>query len=113
MITGYRTAHKERTWEQVKSGVASRYGKKARTSRQPLPELGSPRAVTELAEAIQRATIHLSRRVRSFFASILHLQNATDDDLDSALRLRLAEDLASAAPGARRHHTEWNLPLTI
>lgn len=29
VITGYRTVHRERTWEQVKAGVPSRYGKRA------------------------------------------------------------------------------------
>lgn len=102
VITGYRTAHKERTWEQVKAGVASRYGRKARPSRQPSPELGSPLAVTKLAESIQPGAIHLTGRVRTSFARIFHLQTATDDDLDAALRRRLAKDVASATPGARK-----------
>ena len=30
VVVGYRTAHQERTWEQVKAGVPSRYGRRSR-----------------------------------------------------------------------------------
>lgn len=101
VVTGYQTTHKERTWDQVKAGVATRYGRKERAARQPPPEPGKPVAPSELSRQMRPETIHLTARVRNSFARTFDLRAATEDDLDAKIRRRLLEGLPSAMLGPR------------
>lgn len=94
VVTAYSTIHRERTWEQVKAGVRSRFaGSSTRSAgswgRQKVgeaPEPGEPVDVDGFGAAFDADRVHLTGRVRTSFAKVEGLVRATDEDLDVALR---------------------------
>ena len=92
-ITGYSTSHRERTWEQVKAGVKSRYkkGGMARDASGPAPERGPAVALSEFESEFRPADVHLTGRVRGSYAKIAGLGMVSDEDLDASIRAACAE----------------------
>ena len=108
-VVGYSTAHRERTWEQVKAGVPSRFPKVRRAS--PSPHRRTPSGEQHpsgpvldpaaVGAAVDPATIHLTGLIRTNFARFAGLRQASDEELDAVLRSRLGA-LASGELGAPR-----------
>jgi hypothetical protein len=100
-VTGYRTVHRERTWEQVKAKVPSRYhhrsGKWHATG--PAPEPGPALEPQDVLAQLDPAAVHLTGRVRRNFARLRELQGHDDESLDAVLRAELADGLPSALVG--------------
>ena len=87
-ITGYSTIHRERTWEQVKSGVKSRFSTRSHSgSGVPRPETGPPVFAEDFVDAFDPSSVHLTVRVRQAFGRI----HALTVDIDTALRRSLAQ----------------------
>ena len=64
-ITGYSAVHRERTWEQVKTGVKSRFRKRnGREASGPAPEMGPTVELSGFSTAFDPVTVHLTARVR-------------------------------------------------
>lgn len=89
-ITGYSTIHRERTWEQVKSGVKSRF-KNGSASTAPRPEAGPPVSMPDFADTFDPASVHLTARVRQSYAQIADAQNGgspktSHTELEAAIR---------------------------
>ena len=90
-ITGYSTIHRERTWEQVKSGVKSRFSSRSRDgSGAPRPELGPPVSAEDFADTFDPTSVHLTVRVRQAYAR-LHTPTAPGDDVDTTIRQTLEQ----------------------
>jgi len=91
-ITGYSTVHRERTWEQVKAGVKSRYKKqrKRKASGDP-PPLGPRVMDTDFDAVFDPAMVYLSARVRTSFARLAGLGAASESELDSAIRAAVSQ----------------------
>lgn len=97
-VVGYSTVHRERTWEQVKAGVPSRFRTVRRASPSPhrrdrtgeQPEPGPALDPAAVGAAVDPATIHLTGLIRTNFARFEGMRDATDEELDAALRGRLA-----------------------
>jgi hypothetical protein len=92
-MTGYSTVHRERTWEQVKAGVKSRFKNrgKARTASGPKPETGPVVELSNFGTAFDSATVHLTAQVRSSYAKIAGLAWVSDEELDATIRAACAE----------------------
>ncbi len=92
-IVGYSTVHRERTWEQFKSGVKSRFKRsgKQREFSGPPPDAGPPVDLPNFWNAFDAQSVHLTGRVRRDFVKLEDLASASDDELDQALRLRCAD----------------------
>ncbi|RZL25398.1 MAG: hypothetical protein EOP31_09820 [Rhodococcus sp. (in: high G+C Gram-positive bacteria)] len=87
-ITGYSTIHRERTWEQVKSGVKSRFsGRSHGGPGVPRPDIGPPVLAEDFANTFDPASVHLTVRVRQAFARI----HALTSDVDTTIRQSLAQ----------------------
>ncbi|WP_072815942.1 hypothetical protein [Rhodococcus zopfii] len=86
-ITAYSTVHRERTWEQVKSGVPSRV-RRFHSPRQPaVPrEMGPPVPLDRFAVVFDASEVHLTARVIRSYAKLCGLPAPVDDDLDTAIR---------------------------
>jgi hypothetical protein len=87
-ITGYSTIHRERTWEQVKTGVKSRFKGhgKTREATGPAPEAGPPLQLEQFPNAFDPASVHLTGRVRGSYAKLAGLSWASDEELDGHIR---------------------------
>jgi hypothetical protein len=109
-ITGYETVHRERTWEQVKAKVPSRYGnrKANRVKRQgltPPPDRGPVLTPVEVLAVLDPAAVYLFGRVLDSYARVRKVKGLDDDGLDRALRFELASGLTGArvGPGTDKH----------
>lgn len=98
-ITAYSTVHRERTWDQVKHGIPSRFHRhqprrpSSETPRQTEPVV----PLTGFADAFDQATLHLTARVQRSCAKIGGLLHVSDAHLDAThSRLRRAPP--------QRHH---------
>ena len=92
-VVGYSTLHRERTWEQVKAGIASRISKR-RPSQwasefAPVPEQGPPIPLDRFARAMDPDSIYLTARVRRSFSKMENLPDEWDESLDGRIRLEL------------------------
>jgi hypothetical protein len=86
-ITGYSTAHRERTWEQVKAGVKSRIrSAKARQPSGPAPDPGPAVELSDFGTAFDPNTVHLTGRARTSYARIAAAQLVSDEQLDLEIR---------------------------
>ncbi|MGW4018269.1 hypothetical protein ACWECW_18385 [Rhodococcus ruber] len=91
-ITAYSTVHRERTWEQIKHGIPSRFPR----HRPPRPSSESPREagpavpLAEFADVFDAAALYLTARVQRSYAKISNLLDASDEDLDAAIRASAA-----------------------
>ncbi len=92
-IISYSTVHRERTWEQVKAGVKSRFKNhgKARTASGTEPEAGSLVKLSNFGTAFDPVAVHLTARVRSSYAKIAGLAWVSDQELDATIRAACAE----------------------
>ncbi|QRY53816.1 hypothetical protein [Mycolicibacterium septicum] len=92
-VVGYSTNHRERTWEQVKAGVKSRVRdlRAIRHASGTAPEVGPTVELASFHEVFNPATVHLTGHVRKSFARMAKLTEASDTDLDAALRTALAQ----------------------
>jgi hypothetical protein len=88
-ITAYSTAHRERTWEQVKAGVKSRYQRHglARQPSGPAPEPGPAVDLSDFGATFSSATVHLTARARNAYAKIAGMGWVPDEELDTAIRV--------------------------
>jgi hypothetical protein len=87
IITGYATAHRERTWSQVQAGINSRFrGSSRRDPSGQRPEPGTALASPAVPTAVDPVGAHLTARVRTSFAKMFDLH--TVDDLELDLRIR-------------------------
>lgn len=86
-VTGYSTVHRERTWEQFKSKVPSRFRRRPgeRASPGPPPEPGPPVPLARFAEAFDADRLHPTGRVQRSFARLSGMTDDSDEDLLSAL----------------------------
>jgi len=100
-ITGYRTVHQERTWEQVKAKVPSRYGKNRgkRHATGQAPEPGPALPPQEVLAQLDPAVVYLTGRARDSYAKVRKQQGLDDEALDVALRAELSADLLQARVG--------------
>ncbi|MDI9913688.1 hypothetical protein [Rhodococcus sp. IEGM 1379] len=89
-ITGYSTVHRERTWEQVKSGVKSRF-KNRGESTAPRPEAGPPVSTADFADNFDTASVHLTARVRQSYAPICGIPRTSHAELEAAIREAIGE----------------------
>jgi hypothetical protein len=110
-VVGYDTVHRERTWEQVKAGVPSRYRRRAPKrppALGPRARPGPPVPAEKLAGSVDPRRIHLASRALTSFDRIRGLSNLDDAALDAAVRAALGDALTRAVPGPRRdsHVTE-------
>lgn len=85
-LTAYSTVHRERTWDQVKRGVPSRFGKRLRPESGPRPEPGPPVPFDQFTAVFDPDTVHLTSRVLGSFARLAALRAASNDELEQALR---------------------------
>jgi hypothetical protein len=92
-ITGYSTNHRERTWEQVKAGVKSRYtrGGRARDASGPAPERGPAVELHDFEIEFRPTDVHLTGTVRGSYAKIAGLGTVSDEELDASIRALWAE----------------------
>jgi hypothetical protein len=91
-ITGYSTIHRERTWEQVRAGVASRIrSAKRRSPSGPPPESGPAVELADFGFAFDPATVHLTGLVRTSYARITERMSVSDEELDAAIREACAD----------------------
>lgn len=92
MIIGYSTGHRERTWEQIKAGVKSRFKKiGVRAASGSVPELGPPVQLSDFDTTFDPVTVHLTARVRTSYAKIAGLVEASDEQLDMTIRATCSE----------------------
>ncbi len=94
-IRGYGTVHRERTWEQVKAGVRSRFksGGLVRTAAGPAPDEGPAVDLDAFPRSFEPAHIHLTARVRQAFAKLSEMGSLSDGDLDEAIRSSVKDSL--------------------
>lgn len=87
-ITAYSTVHRERTWEQVKSHVPSRFRRHIprRPSAVPRREPGEPVPPERFADVFDASEVYLTARVQRSFAKIEGLLEAPDEELHAAVR---------------------------
>lgn len=92
-ITGYKTVHRERTWEQFKAGVRSRFKSngKARKASGPVPEPGPKVGLDDFQRRFDPDSVHLTGRVRTCFAKIANLRWASEEELDAQIRAGCAD----------------------
>jgi len=91
VIVHYTTAHRERTWSQVKDGVPSRFpGEQNRDPSGEPPEPGPPVTPDELFTVLDADTVHLTGRLRTSYAKLFSLTHESDDVVDAGLRAALA-----------------------
>jgi hypothetical protein len=91
-INSYSTNHRERTWEQVKTGVPSRVSAKSRRGPSgSLPEQGHNVELADFPAAFNPATVHLTALARIRYEKIAALESASDEELDTAIRAALTE----------------------
>ena len=92
-ITGYKTVHRERTWEQFKAGVKSRFKAhgKARKASGLVPEPGTKVGLADFQLSFDPVSVHLTARVRTCFAKIADLRWVSDEELDAQIRVACAE----------------------
>jgi plasmid stabilization system protein ParE len=101
VVVGYRSQHRERTWEQVRAGVKSRFGKAAHPPHK-VPE-GPPVESDALRTALDPVTCVLTARARTDFDRLLRdgVVAAGPDaaEREAALRdeLRRARDTGTAS----------------
>lgn len=89
-ITAYSTIHRERTWDQVKSGVKSRF-KNSAGSTAPRPEAGPPVSMSDFADNFDPAAVHLTVRVRQSYAPICGIARSSHAELEAAIRKPVGE----------------------
>ena len=91
-ITGYKTVHRERTWEQFKAGVKSRFKSsgKARKASGPVPEPGPKVSLADFQRRFEPDAVYLTGRVRTCFAKIADLRWASEEELDAQIRAACA-----------------------
>ncbi len=94
-IRGYGTVHRERTWEQVKAGVRSRFksGGLVRTAAGPAPDEGPAVDLDAFPKSFEPAHIYLTARVRQAFAKLCEMGSTSDGDLDEAIRSSVKDSL--------------------
>lgn len=94
-VVSYKTVHRERTWEQVKAGVTSRYGTKpfsdypayVEQDRDPVPN-------GRVRQSIDAGTIRLTRRAMQNWSRIIRERQGRTGmpalDIETDLRAALA-----------------------
>ena len=87
-VTAYSTVHRERTWEQVKSGVRSRFRRQPSPNR---PAMGPTIALPDFGTSFDPATIYLTKSAMTSFARVGGRTQATDAEIETALRGALRE----------------------
>jgi len=71
-VVSYRTVHRERTWEQVKAGVTSRYGTKRFTDYPAYVEQDrDPVPGGRVRQSIDASTVRLTRRAMQNWSRII------------------------------------------
>lgn len=96
VVVGYQSQHRERTWEQVRAGVKSRFGKQAPPAH-TIPE-GPPIELAALRSALDPRTCVLTARARTNFDRLVRegvvVAGPDDAGRETALReeLRRARD---------------------
>ncbi len=100
VITNYSTAHKERTWEQVKAGVLSRFGHKSRESTGPAPERGPDLPARVVLATLNPGAAFLSSRTLTAFSKLHGLRDLDDASLEVDIRAALAVAKADGELGA-------------
>ena len=101
VVVGYASQHRERTWEQVRAGVKSRFGKGAYPPGK-IPK-GPPIELAALRTALDPLTCVLTARARHAFDRLVQdgVVEAAPDDVarEAALReeLRRARDTGACA----------------
>lgn len=89
-ITGYRTVHRERTWEQVERKVPSRFVptavRKDGAARPAAPEPGSALPASQIPSAVDPATVYFTGRARGEFVKIRGFREIDAEGLDAAIR---------------------------
>lgn len=90
VVTGYSTSHRERTWAQVKAGVQSRFGHRGRGASGEPPEPGPAVDRESLLGVLDPSTVYLTARVRASYSKVALLADASDVDLDDAIRAAVA-----------------------
>jgi hypothetical protein len=92
-ITGYRTAHRERTWAQVNAGVRSRFTKPSAfhlSATGQRPEPGPALPPEEIPSAVRPETVHLTGVARTAYAKLRNLRDPEDESrVDELLRKEL------------------------
>ena len=101
VITNYSTAHKERTWEQVKAGVRSRFGHKSRASTGPAPERGPDLPAKVVLATLNPGTAFLNARTVNAFSKLHGLRDVDDASLEVDIRAALAVAKADGELGTR------------
>ncbi|MBZ5733483.1 AAA family ATPase [Nocardioides sp. TRM66260-LWL] len=99
-LTGYNALHRDRTWEQVKTGVPSRVASKPRNAwidpTEPIRTKDEPGIAVPLAqfrEVFNPASIRLTGRARAMFAEVNCLPDQRwSEDLDRQIRNALTAD---------------------
>ena len=91
-ITSYSTVHRERTWEQVKSGVKSRFRKaSAQEASGPPPERGLQVDLSAFGTTFDPRSAHLTSQTRTSYAKKAGLREVPDEELDASIRAACAE----------------------
>lgn len=90
-VTGYFTVHRERTWEQVKNKVPSRFHRAPTRTPVHAPETGPPVPVEQFAEIFDAKTVHLTSRVQRSYARLAGMVEASDLELHTAIRADAAQ----------------------
>ncbi|QHG85295.1 hypothetical protein D1O33_24950 (plasmid) [Rhodococcus rhodochrous] len=90
-VTGYFTVHRERTWEQVKNKVPSRFHRAPTHTSVHAPEARPPVPVEQFAEVFDAATVHLTGRVQRSYARLAGMVEASDLELHTAIRADAAQ----------------------
>ncbi len=90
-VTAYSTVHRERTWEQVKSKVPSRFHRSPTRTSMHAPEAGPPVPVDQFAEVFDAETVHLTGRVQRSYAKLADMVESSDAELHTALRADTAQ----------------------
>jgi len=78
--------HRERTWEQVKNKVPSRFHRFPTRTSMHAPEAGPPVPVDQFAEVFDTETVHLTGRVQKSYAKLTGLVESSDAELHTAIR---------------------------
>mgnify|MGYP006340855945 FL=1 len=100
VITNYSTVHKERTWEQVKAGVRSRFGHRARASTGPYPHRGPDLPAEMVLATLNPGTAFLSSRTLNAFSKLHGMKDVDDGSLQVAVRAALAAAKADGELGS-------------
>lgn len=101
VVVGYQSQHRERTWEQVRAGVKSRFGKGAYPPHK-IPK-GPPIEADALRTALDPLTCVLTARARTNFDRMVRdgavVAGPDDAEREAALRdeLRRARDTGVAS----------------